>query len=106
MKRGSHFVDMGNLHRNQKKEIVRTHPSSRKGKGRARSPSQRRDDFETDYQRRDADAMSDEQLTQLLAQQDGAFTNNVTSPTLTKSSRMRMRRRRIRRRLRLRVTAP
>ncbi|CAH9088048.1 unnamed protein product [Cuscuta europaea] len=66
---------MSNVNRNRTKEIARNHPSSRKGKGKGRagSSSQTRNDFETDYHRRDADAMSDEQLQQLLAQQDGRF---------------------------------
>ncbi|CAH9135277.1 unnamed protein product [Cuscuta epithymum] len=75
MDRGRHSVDMSNLQRNRRKEIATRHPSLRKdkGKGRAESSSQSREDFETGYQRRDVDAMSDEQLQQLLAQNDGRF---------------------------------
>ncbi|CAH9106584.1 unnamed protein product [Cuscuta europaea] len=73
MKRGRASVNMGNLNRNRRKEIARNHPSSHKGKGRARSSSQTRDDFDADYNRRDVDAMSDEQLAQLLQQHQGRF---------------------------------
>ncbi|CAH9070081.1 unnamed protein product [Cuscuta europaea] len=69
MQHGRAFVDMGNLGWNRTKEIARNHPSSQKGKskGHAGSSSQTRDDFETDYHQRDVDAMSDEQLRQLLS---------------------------------------
>ncbi|CAH9138456.1 unnamed protein product [Cuscuta epithymum] len=75
MDRGRHSVDMGNLQRNRRKKIATTHPSLRKdkGKGRAGSSSQSGDYFKTDYQRRDGDAMSDEQLQDLLVQKDGRF---------------------------------
>ncbi|CAH9102230.1 unnamed protein product [Cuscuta epithymum] len=70
-----HSVNMGNLQRNRRKEIATSHPSLRegKGKGRAGSSSQSREDFDDGYQKRDEDAMSDEQLQQLLAQNDGRF---------------------------------
>ncbi|CAH9109368.1 unnamed protein product [Cuscuta europaea] len=73
MERGRASVDMSNLNRNRKKEIARNHPISCKYKGRPGSSSQSRDDFETDYQRRDADAMTDHQLAQLLEKQDPHF---------------------------------
>ncbi|CAH9127746.1 unnamed protein product [Cuscuta epithymum] len=73
---------MGNLQRNRRKEIATTHPSLRKGKGKglAESSSQSREDFETEYKRRDGDAMSDEQLQQLLAQNDGRFFHQQNIP--------------------------
>ncbi|CAH9090049.1 unnamed protein product [Cuscuta europaea] len=82
MQRGRTSVDMGNLGWNRTKEIARNHPSSHKGKGKGRagSSSQTRDNFETDYHRRDADAMSDEQLQQLLSQQDGRFYQQCDIP--------------------------
>ncbi|CAH9074735.1 unnamed protein product [Cuscuta epithymum] len=82
MDRGRHSVDMGNLQRNRRKEIATTHPSLRKGKGKGRagSSSQSREDFETGYQRRDGDVMSDEQLQQLLAENDGRFFHQQNIP--------------------------
>ncbi|CAH9117188.1 unnamed protein product, partial [Cuscuta europaea] len=81
MERGRDSVDMGNLNRNRRKEIMRNHPSSCKGKGRAGSSSQTRDDFDADYNRRDGDAMSDEQLAQLL-QHQGRFFHQQDIPII------------------------
>ncbi|CAH9104543.1 unnamed protein product [Cuscuta europaea] len=72
-KRARASVDMGNLRRNRTKKIARNHPRSRKGKGGAGSSSQTRDDFDADYNQRYGDAMSDEQLEQLLQQNQGGF---------------------------------
>ncbi|CAH9145250.1 unnamed protein product, partial [Cuscuta epithymum] len=73
---------MGNLPRNRRKEIATSHPSLCKGKGKGRSgsSSQSREDFETGYQRLDGDALSDEQLQQLLAQNDGRFFQQQNIP--------------------------
>ncbi|CAH9125710.1 unnamed protein product [Cuscuta epithymum] len=73
---------MGNLTHNRRKEIGKNHPSSRKGKRHIGSSSQSRDDFETYYQRRDEDAMSDEQLQQLLEQHNGHFFQQQDIPTI------------------------
>ncbi|CAH9094939.1 unnamed protein product [Cuscuta epithymum] len=79
---GRHSVDMGNLQRKRRKEIATSHPSLRKGKGKGRagSSSQSQEDFDDGYQRRDVDAMSDEQLQQLLAQNDGRFFQQQNIP--------------------------
>ncbi|CAH9071309.1 unnamed protein product [Cuscuta europaea] len=71
--RARESVDMSNLRRNRTKEIARNHPRSHKGKGGAGSSSQTRDDFDADYNQRYGDAMSDEQLEQLLQQNQGSF---------------------------------
>ncbi|CAH9079610.1 unnamed protein product [Cuscuta europaea] len=83
MERGRHSVNMGNLQRNRKREIATTRSTSRKGKGKARVESsfQSRDDFETDYQRRDDMMMSDEQLQNLLSQNDPRFAQEQQFPT-------------------------
>ncbi|CAH9050960.1 unnamed protein product, partial [Cuscuta europaea] len=83
MERGRHSVDVGNLQRNRKREIASTRSTSRKGKGKARTESsfQSRDDFETDYQRRDDMMMSDEQLQHLLSQNDPRFAQEQQFPT-------------------------
>ncbi|CAH9090081.1 unnamed protein product [Cuscuta europaea] len=82
MERDRASVDMGNLHCNRRKEIARNHPSSRKGKGRDGSSSQTRDDFDADYNRRDGDAMSDEQLAQLLQQHQRRFLHQQDIPII------------------------
>ncbi|CAH9129228.1 unnamed protein product [Cuscuta epithymum] len=71
MEGGRYSVDLGNLQRNRRNEIGRK--KSRKGKELAGSSSQSRDDFETGYQRRDGDAMSEEQLQQELARHNNRF---------------------------------
>ncbi|CAH9089991.1 unnamed protein product [Cuscuta europaea] len=80
MERGRASVDMGNLRRNRTKEIARNHPRSRKGKGGAGSSSQTRDGFDADYNQRYGDAMSDEQLEQLLQQNQGGFFHQQDIP--------------------------
>ncbi|CAH9079440.1 unnamed protein product [Cuscuta europaea] len=67
----------------RKREIASTRSTSRKGKGKARAESsfQSRDDFETDYQRRDDMMMSDEQLQHLLSQNDPRFAQEQQFPT-------------------------
>ncbi|CAH9099600.1 unnamed protein product [Cuscuta europaea] len=80
MERGRTSVDMGNLRRNQTKEIARNHPSSRKGKEMAGSSSQTRDDFDADYNQRYEYAMSDEQVEQLLQQNQGRFFHQQDIP--------------------------
>ncbi|CAH9067081.1 unnamed protein product [Cuscuta epithymum] len=82
MDRARHSVDVDSLQRNRRKEIATSHPSLRKGKGKGRagSSSQSREDFDDGYQRRDGDAMSDEQLLQLLAQNDGHFFQQQNIP--------------------------
>ncbi|CAH9083978.1 unnamed protein product [Cuscuta europaea] len=83
MERGRHSVDVGNLQRNRKREIASTRSTSRKGKGKARAESsfQSRDDFETDYQRRDGMMMSEEELQHLLSQNDLRFAQEQQFPT-------------------------
>ncbi|CAH9082082.1 unnamed protein product [Cuscuta europaea] len=83
MERGRHSVDVGNLQRNRKREIASTRSTSRKSKGKARAESsfQSRDDFETDYQRRDGMMMSDEELQHLLSQNDPRFAQEQQFPT-------------------------
>ncbi|CAH9098698.1 unnamed protein product [Cuscuta europaea] len=83
MERGRHSVDVSNLQRNRKREIASTRSTSRKGKGKARAESsfQSRDDFETDYQRRDGMMMSDEELQHLLSQNDPRFAQEQQFPT-------------------------
>ncbi|CAH9092015.1 unnamed protein product [Cuscuta europaea] len=83
MEHGRHSVDVGNLQRNRKREIASTRSTSRKGKGKARAESsfQSRDDFETDYQRRDGMMMSDEELQHLLSQNDPRFAQEQQFPT-------------------------
>ncbi|CAH9115709.1 unnamed protein product [Cuscuta europaea] len=71
---------MGNLCRNRTKKIVRNHPRSRKGKGGLGSSSQTQDDFDADYNQRFGDAMSDEQLEQLLQQNQGHFFHQQDIP--------------------------
>ncbi|CAH9090321.1 unnamed protein product [Cuscuta europaea] len=71
---------MGNLRRNRTKEIARNHPRSRKGKGGLGSSTQTRDDFDADYNQRYGDAMSDEQLEQLLQQNQGGFFHQQDIP--------------------------
>ncbi|CAH9075883.1 unnamed protein product [Cuscuta europaea] len=71
---------MGNLRRNRTKEIARNVPRSRKGKGGPGSSSQTRDDFDADYNQRYGDAMSDEQLEQLLQQNQGRFFHQQDIP--------------------------
>ncbi|CAH9142647.1 unnamed protein product [Cuscuta epithymum] len=71
-------VDLGNLQRNRWNEIGRK--KSRKGKELAGSSSQSRDDFETGYQRRDGDAMSEEQLQQELARHNNRFLQQQQIP--------------------------
>ncbi|CAH9107811.1 unnamed protein product [Cuscuta epithymum] len=73
MERGRHSLDIGNLQRNRKKEIARTHPSLRKKSGQSGSSSQSGWEDEPEYQRRDGERMSDEQLQQLLAQNPQFF---------------------------------
>ncbi|CAH9145978.1 unnamed protein product [Cuscuta epithymum] len=79
MEGGRYSVDLGNLERNRRNEIGRT--KSRKGKELAGSSSQSRDDFETGYQRRDEDAMSEEQLQQELARHNNRFLQQQQIPT-------------------------
>ncbi|CAH9050619.1 unnamed protein product [Cuscuta europaea] len=83
MERGRHSVDVGNLQRNRKREIASTRSTLCKGKGKARAESsfQSRDDFETDYQRLDDMMMSDEQLQHLLSQNDPRFAQEQQFPT-------------------------
>ncbi|CAH9073040.1 unnamed protein product [Cuscuta epithymum] len=79
MEGGRYSVDLGNLQRNRRNEIGRK--KSRKGKELAGSSSQSRDDFETGYQRRDGDAMSEEQLQQELARHNNRFLQQQQMPT-------------------------
>ncbi|CAH9138279.1 unnamed protein product [Cuscuta epithymum] len=79
MEGGRYSVDLGNLERNRRNEIGRK--KSRKGKELAGSSSQSRDDFETGYQRRDGDAMSEEQLQQELARHNNRFLQQQQIPT-------------------------
>ncbi|CAH9120404.1 unnamed protein product [Cuscuta epithymum] len=79
MEGGRYSVDLGNLQRNRRNEIGRK--KSRKGKELAGSSSQSQDDFETGYQRRDGDAMSEEQLQQELARHNNRFLQQQQMPT-------------------------
>ncbi|CAH9104029.1 unnamed protein product [Cuscuta europaea] len=80
MERARASVDMGNLGRNRTNEIARNVLRSRKGKGGPESSSQTRDDFDADYNQRYGDAMSDDQLEQLLQQNQGCFFHQQDIP--------------------------